>query len=188
MRAILFLIFTQLLLPAPLLASDLPSCGNKPNIFKSLVSNAKNVWDKCINDFYAEQKKLKDEEVAAIAASIQEIKKQLREIAYEYKQESNTVRCVSNKDEISSLGRTEKCRELVEAQRFLITRMDVLNGWDSKRAVASSASQATEQPEAALSGSKFPCPKGNDYEKYKAFRYFKRDLYKTWEQCEILSN
>lgn len=192
MRKFHILILAHLFLSIPVLAGDTPSCGNKPNIFTSVVSNAKSVWTKCINDFYVEQKKIKDQELAAIAASIQEIKTHLREVAYDFKPESNTVRCTASRGEVPSAEKSEKCRELVEAQSFLITRMDVLNGWDAKRSTASSASQAVAPGDSSASSpaeasSKLPCPKGDDYEKYKTFRYFKRNLYKTWEQCEILS-
>ena len=159
-------------------ATTYENCGTRPGLLERLISDAEKIRTKCIDDIYEANKKKVQKELDELHQAnlllSDEIKKSAIKVNY------NIVICSPRKGEPArSPELISRCNELVNAKNAIISRIEEITEWESKRPVIS-PTKAT--PEHIVP----PCPSKENLKKIQSVRMFNRKLYKTWERCVTL--
>lgn len=152
-------------------------CGAKPGFLASLLTDAKEIRIKCINDAYEANRNRVLAEANELDKLQKKLGEELKKVAYTF--DYAMIRCYPPSGTPQNQVRTKKCQELNEARNAVIDRMDKLMGWKDLPLPA----KREETTNAQITP---PCPSREDLKKIQVARAFNRKLYETWERCVTL--
>lgn len=173
MRNLLFILLATFLISGygPV---DVSMCGAKPGFLASLLTDAKEIRIKCINDAYEANKKKTLAEVNLLNDMQKQLEVELKKVAYVY--DGFMLRCSPGGGPPPNPARTKKCQELNDARNALIDRINTLMGWN-ERPLPPKREETTNAEVTP------PCPSKEDLKKIQPIRHFNKKLYQTWERC-----
>ncbi len=154
------------------------SCGPKANLVTRLLTDAEKIRLACINDVYDKITQQRDKEVAELTETIQNVKKELQEVAF--KIEYGLLHCEAPRGyPAHNPQKVARCKELSPLLNSLIDRQRALTEWVPRK--------QQNQGTTAAAPVEAPCPSKQDLKKMQSVRYFNKKLYKSWEKCVSLS-
>jgi|GEM_PF-1084114 hypothetical protein len=156
---------------------DVSMCGAKPGFLASLLTDAKEIRIKCINDAYEANKNKVLAEANELDLLQKKLGEELKKVAYTF--DYGMVRCSPPSGQPQNPARTKKCQELNEARNAVIDRINTLMGWNERPLPPKREETTNEQITP-------PCPSKEDLKKIQVARAFNKKLYQIWERCVTL--
>jgi hypothetical protein len=152
-------------------------CGAKPGFLASLLTDAKEIRIKCINDAYEANKNKVLAEANELDLLQKKLGEELKKVAYTF--DYGMVRCSPPSGQPQNPARTKKCQELNEARNAVIDRINTLMGWNERPLPPKREETTNEQITPT-------CPSKEDLKKIQVARAFNKKLYQIWERCVTL--
>lgn len=175
-----------ILLMAPFVSSAgsvQEACGVRASAIERLFTDVESIRLKCIDDYFVAQKEANAKMAQQVSEEIEKQKEILKKSAYKADDRLFRVHCDFPAEIENSKSRTEQCRKDLALYNGLVTQLDHIMGWD--RIIVKPSQGTAEQVQKEL---QVPCPDQETLTKIQPVRYFKKNLYKIYERCQVLSN
>ena len=164
------------------LAQDYMTCGPKPGLISSLLSDAEKIHQKCLDQVYEENRAKVLREVAAL----QEVRIQLDEEIKKTAIEStiSTVQCAPKRNQTRDPQLVKRCQDAIRAKNKVVDRIDKLMGWKDQYARPKAETASTNQSQ-RKDTSEYPCPSKAELDEMRTARVFNKRLNEMWTRCSI---